>query len=158
MESTTYTIDGKEFELKHYGVKGMRWGHRKKQSRYERAADRAQRDADDLRKHGYTAEADAVQRVADKNRQKAIRKAEKKQFKADVKDFRKNGFELDYEIDAKTGQFTVTQYYNSKRQKIGKEYADRILAQVQKENVRAVYGTYAAMLGAAVVASMLESR
>lgn len=29
MESTIYTIDGKEFELKHYGVKGMKWGKRK---------------------------------------------------------------------------------------------------------------------------------
>ena len=29
MESTTYTIDGKEFELKHFGVKGMKWGRRK---------------------------------------------------------------------------------------------------------------------------------
>lgn len=29
MESTIYTIDGKEFELKHHGVKGMKWGRRK---------------------------------------------------------------------------------------------------------------------------------
>lgn len=29
METTTYTIDGKEFELRHYGVKGMKWGRRK---------------------------------------------------------------------------------------------------------------------------------
>lgn len=29
METTTYTVDGKEFELKHYGVKGMKWGRRK---------------------------------------------------------------------------------------------------------------------------------
>lgn len=30
MESTTYTVDGKEFELQHHGVKGMKWGVRKK--------------------------------------------------------------------------------------------------------------------------------
>ena len=29
MESTTYTVGGKEFELKHYGVRGMKWGRRK---------------------------------------------------------------------------------------------------------------------------------
>lgn len=29
MEATTYIVDGKEFELKHYGVKGMKWGRRK---------------------------------------------------------------------------------------------------------------------------------
>ena len=40
-------------------------------SRLERAADAAQKDADDLRKHGYMEEADAVQKVADKNRKKA---------------------------------------------------------------------------------------
>lgn len=29
MRTTTYTIDGKDFELRHYGVKGMKWGRRK---------------------------------------------------------------------------------------------------------------------------------
>lgn len=29
MESTIYTVAGKEFELKHYGVRGMKWGRRK---------------------------------------------------------------------------------------------------------------------------------
>ena len=29
MESTTYIINGKEFELQHHGVKGMKWGKRK---------------------------------------------------------------------------------------------------------------------------------
>ena len=30
MESTIYTVNGRDFELKHYGVKGMKWGVRKK--------------------------------------------------------------------------------------------------------------------------------
>jgi hypothetical protein len=30
MESTIYTVNGKEFELQHHGVKGMKWGKRKK--------------------------------------------------------------------------------------------------------------------------------
>jgi hypothetical protein len=46
--------------------------------RLEKAANAAQRDADDLRKHGYTEEADAVQKVADKNRAKAEVSANKK--------------------------------------------------------------------------------
>lgn len=29
MESIIYTVDGKEFELQHHGVKGMKWGKRK---------------------------------------------------------------------------------------------------------------------------------
>jgi hypothetical protein len=31
LESTIYTVDGKEFELQHHGVKGMKWGKRKAQ-------------------------------------------------------------------------------------------------------------------------------
>ena len=29
METTTYMVAGQEFELRHYGVKGMKWGRRK---------------------------------------------------------------------------------------------------------------------------------
>lgn len=29
MENTTYTVNGQSFELRHYGVKGMKWGRRK---------------------------------------------------------------------------------------------------------------------------------
>lgn len=29
MESTTYTVNGRDFELQHHGVKGMKWGKRK---------------------------------------------------------------------------------------------------------------------------------
>lgn len=33
MESTTYMVAGQEFELKHYGVKGMKWGRRRYQNK-----------------------------------------------------------------------------------------------------------------------------
>lgn len=36
MESTIYTVAGKEFELQHYGVKGMKWGHRKAREEYKK--------------------------------------------------------------------------------------------------------------------------
>ena len=36
MESNTYMIAGQEFELQHYGVKGMKWGHRKAREEYKK--------------------------------------------------------------------------------------------------------------------------
>lgn len=34
MESTIYTVGGRDFELQHHGVKGMKWGVRKKSKPY----------------------------------------------------------------------------------------------------------------------------
>lgn len=34
METTIYTVAGKEFELQHHGVKGMKWGVRKARKEY----------------------------------------------------------------------------------------------------------------------------
>lgn len=44
---------------------------KKKPDRHERAANASARDAEDLRKHGYTKEADAVQKVSDQQRAKS---------------------------------------------------------------------------------------
>ena len=142
MESTSYAVNGKEFELQHYGVKGMKWGKRKKPEPY----------IQDLG-GGVTAKWPSKKAFKKAERQRV--KTEKKQFRADVKDFKKNGFNIDWEID-KVGQFKVTEYYNSRQQKLGKEYAERVIAQAKKDNLRAVYGTTAAILGASVIASILE--
>lgn len=81
-------------ELMHYGVKGMKWGVHKSRTthrssfgnRYHsKAANSVQKDADDLRKHGYEAEADAVQKIADKHRQKASESQRKANSKRERK-------------------------------------------------------------------------
>ena len=81
-------------ELYHYGVPGMKWGVRKSRTtlgpsfgnRYHsKAANRIQKDADDLRKHGYKAEADAVEKVAAKARQKASESQKKVNAKRERK-------------------------------------------------------------------------
>jgi hypothetical protein len=38
MESNTYTVNGREFELRHHGVKGMKWGVRKARQEYKNLA------------------------------------------------------------------------------------------------------------------------
>lgn len=75
MESTTYMVAGQEFELKHYGVKGMKWGVKKAQEEYANLGS--------LR---------STYREAKKNRRNAVgfkarrqAKVEYKQAKADFK-------------------------------------------------------------------------
>lgn len=142
MESTIYTVAGKEFELQHYGVKGMKWGRRKKPEPY-------------IQDLGGGVTANWPSKKAFKKAERQRIKTEKKQFKADVKDFKKNGFGIDYEIDAKTGQFSITEYRNSKQQKVGAEYAERIMKKAQQQNARAYLATTVGLLGAMTVAAML---
>lgn len=85
-------------ELMHYGVLGMKWGVR----RARKAAIATSRDAADLRKHGYIKEADAVQKVSDKQRKKAY----ELQRKMDTKNANK-----------KRKEYKQTDEYKAKRAK-----------------------------------------
>ena len=62
---------------------------KKKPDRHERAANASARDAEDLRKHGYTKEADAVQKVSDQQRAKS--KTAEKQVDPRVRGLKKQG-------------------------------------------------------------------
>lgn len=97
MDKNIYTIINGE--LYHYGVPGMKWGKRK---------------AQDIGADDYKA-SKIKKRLADK------------QFRQDVKVARKYGLEGDYELDTRTGEMRVTQWYNSKHQKIGEAYAKKVL-------------------------------
>ena len=83
------------------------------------------------------------------------RKAHKKQFKADVKDYKKNkGMLGDYELDKATGEMRIKQFRNSKGEAVSKEYADAVMAKVRQERGRKVAAGVLAGLGAVTVASV----
>lgn len=136
--------------LRHHGILGQKWGVRryqnkdgsltvagkKRRDRYERAADAAERDADDLRKRGYIKEAEAVQRVADKNRSKsktanAGPNNREDHNKAHDKSKNKSVESMsDAELRARINRLQLEQQYaalSSKEVNTGKDYVNKII-------------------------------
>lgn len=146
METTAYTVDGKEFELNHYGVKGMKWGVRKKPEPY-------------IQDLGAGVKATWPSKKAFKKAERQRVKTEKKNFKADVKDYKKNGMNADYEVDVRTGEITITQWYDRNGHKVSNDYVAKVMRKANMDRVVAAYaGTTAFMLGATVVSAMLDGR
>lgn len=107
MDSTVYTVDGMEFSLQHYGVKGMKWGVRKARQEYaeldrrKAAYKKAKGDYKSAYKKAYNRSAGALspfkkhRRNAEKRWETAAKKAEKldaakKAYKEQKKSVRKN--------------------------------------------------------------------
>ena len=119
-------------ELMHYGKKGMKWGTRKGRRQISKLSGR------------------------DK---KSISNEEALNFRKDVKGLNsgKQGRGLKFEIKS-GGGLKDTQWYNSKHEKIGKDYANNVIKQAHKEEMTSLYAKSSVIVGAGVVGLILKTK
>lgn len=119
-------------ELMHYGKKGMRWGSRKGRRQLSKLSGR------------------------DK---KSISKEEALNFRRDVKGVNsgKAGNGLKFEIKPGGGLKDI-QWFNSKNEKIGKDYANNVINQAHKEQMASLYTKSSVIVGAGIVGLILKTK
>jgi len=83
------------------------------------------------------------------------RRQEKQNFRDDVKAFKKNKLKYDTKYDKYLGT-RVTQWYDSRGAKVGRDYVEKVMKQATKEKTYAsLAGTAAVLAGASLVGSLL---
>lgn len=162
-------------ELYHHGVKGMKWGVRKKpdpaKERYQKAKATYKKARKDYRNNvgfGFgvkgIAKATKAQNklnkaemdfVSEKARYKAT-KSEKAEFKTYLKEMRKSGL-VGSAADASSGGRS-TNLYNRIKQDKGKKYADAVQKKLEKQVIGELVGGVAVGVGMMVVSAMLQDR
>jgi len=81
---------------------------------------------------------------------------EKLKFREDVKAFKKNKLKYDTKYDKNLGTHVITQWYDSRGAKVGRDYIEKVMKQATKEKTYAsLAGTAAVLAGASLVGSLL---
>ena len=124
-------------ELMHYGVPGMKWGHRK--AAPTTSVDRAKANYRAARKTYNRSFNKAANDAKILKEAKSVYKAEKKQFKSDVERYRKSKGVYDLNVN-KNGAVIATSKASKVKKSIsakkGKTYADKVAKTADKKDLR----------------------
>lgn len=174
MWSYNYNLyDPYQNSLMHYGIPGMKWGHRKtpeyeKYKSERKAFKQARKEFKKTRGSGFGIKgisnykkalnkynAAESKFISEKAKYKAS-KSEKAERKYYTKEMRKSGIRGSA-LDTSSGGRS-TRLYNQIKKEKGKAYADRIEKRVQAQSVAALIGSAAVAVGSSIALAYLENK